>query len=93
MLQYADDTLFFSKASIKSVYHIKVILNYFELASGLKMNFLKSRIRGIGVDQNEILRFAIILNCNVMKSPFKYLGMHVGGVIRGECFGMKWLVE
>jgi len=50
MLQYADDTLFFNKASIKSVYHIKVILNCFELASGLKVNFLKSTISGKGVD-------------------------------------------
>jgi len=39
MLQYADDTLFFGKTSIKSVYHIKVILNCFELASSLKVNF------------------------------------------------------
>ena len=50
MLQYADDTSFFSKANIKSVYHIKVILNCFELISDLKVNFLNSRIRGIEVD-------------------------------------------
>ena len=74
-----DDTLFFSKASIKSVYHIKIILNCFELASGLKVNFLKSRINGIGVDQTEVLFFTAILNCDVMKTPFKYLRMPVRG--------------
>ena len=46
MLQYLDDTLFFDKASIKSMYHIQVILNYFDLASDLKVNFLKSRKAG-----------------------------------------------
>jgi len=39
MLQYANDTLFFYKAKAKSVFVIKVILDCFELASGLKVNF------------------------------------------------------
>jgi len=65
-------------------------MNCFELAFGLKVNFLKSRISEIGVDHTEILHFAAILNSDVMKTPFKYLGMPV---IRGECFGTMWLVE
>jgi len=80
MLQYADDTLFFfCKENIKSVFNIKVMLSFFELASGLKVNFLKSRIGGVGVEQTKILRFATILNCEVKRTPFKYLGMPVGG--------------
>ena len=90
MLQYVDDTLFFfCKANIKNVFNIKVILNYFELVSGLKVNFLKSRLGGVGVDQMMILRFATTLNCEVMRTPFTYLGMPVGGVIRGASFRMK----
>jgi len=50
MLQYAHDTLFFYEVNTKSVFNIKVALNCFELSSGLKVNFLKSRIRGLGVD-------------------------------------------
>ncbi|XP_068483236.1 uncharacterized protein [Phaseolus vulgaris] len=42
MLQYADDTLFFCEANTKSIFNIKAILLYFELASGLKVNFLKA---------------------------------------------------
>jgi len=79
MLQYANDTLFFCEANIKSVFYIKVMLSCFELASGLKANFLKSRIRGVGVEQTKILCFATILNCEVMRTPFKYLGILVGG--------------
>ena len=50
------------------------------------MNFLKSRLGGVRVDQIEILRFATILNCEVMRTPLKYLGMLVRGVIRGGEF-------
>jgi len=32
------------------VFNVKAILNCFELASGLKVNFLKSIIGGVGVD-------------------------------------------
>jgi len=79
MLQYADDTLFFCKANIKSVFNIKIMLSCFELVSGLKVNFLKSRIGGVGVEQTEILSFASVLNCEIMRTPFKYLGLPVGG--------------
>jgi len=78
MLQYADDTLFFCQANIKSVLIIKVILSCFELASSLKVNFLKSSIGGVGVDLFAIQGFTTILNCDVMKKPFKYLGMPIG---------------
>jgi len=50
MLQYADDTLFFCEANVKSVFNIKVILHCFELSSGLRVNFGKSRIGGTGLD-------------------------------------------
>jgi len=70
MLQYVDDTLCFCKANLKRVFNIKVILNYFKLASDLKVNFLKSRIGGVRVDQTAILRFTSILKCDVMKTPF-----------------------
>jgi len=88
MLQYADDTLFFCQTNIKSVFTIKVILSYFELAYGLKVNFLKSSIEGVGIDLFMIWGFASILNCDVMNTPFKYLGMSVGGVMREKLLGM-----
>jgi len=74
MLQYADDTLFFCKASIQSVWTLKVILKCFELASGLKVNYSKSNVGGVGVNSNQTLVFAFILNCDIMKAPFSYLG-------------------
>jgi len=51
MLQYANDTLFFCEVNPKSVFNIKVALNWFELCFGLKVNFLKNRICVLGIDQ------------------------------------------
>jgi len=79
MLQYVDDTLFFCKVKVQSVFVIKVILKCFELASGLKVNFEKSSIGGVGGDLQTVQRCASILNCALMETLFKYLGMLVGG--------------
>ena len=79
MLQYADDTLFFCKANTKSIFNIKAILQCFELSYGLRVNFSKSRIGGLGLSQLSLRSFATILNCDVMASPFVYLGLPVNG--------------
>ena len=93
MLQYADDALFFCEANCKSVFNTKVALNCFELSFGLQVNFMKSRLGGLGVDQLTIQRFATILNCEVMVTPFVYLGMTVGGVIRERRYREEWLID
>jgi len=72
MLQLVDDTLFFSEANTKSVFNIKETSNYFELCYALKVNFLKSRIGGLGINQLMLQHFATILNCDVMVTPFVY---------------------
>ncbi|XP_068466646.1 uncharacterized protein [Phaseolus vulgaris] len=86
MLQFADDTLFLCKASAHSVFVIKAILICFELASGLKVNFQKSSVGRIGCNNLLLQRFATVLNCATMKTPFKYLGMLVGGNHRRSKF-------
>jgi len=79
-------TRFFCKASARSVFVIKVILNCFELASGLKVNFQKSSVGGIGCNNLLLQSFAAVLNCVTMKTPFKYLGMLVGECHRRSKF-------
>ena len=86
MLQYADDTLFFCEANTKSIFNIKAIFQCFELTSGLRVNFLKSRIGGTGVSHISLRSFAVILKCDVMSSPFVYLGLPVGGSHKREVF-------
>lgn len=47
----------------------------------------------MGVDQTTLQRFVAILNCDVMVTPFTYLGMSVGGALREERFGVVWLKD
>jgi hypothetical protein len=39
LLQYADDTLFIGEACVENLWSMKAILKWFELVSGLKVNF------------------------------------------------------
>jgi len=47
------------------------MLNCIELAYDHKVNFLKNRIWGLGVDKYEIQQFVVLLNCDVMNTLFK----------------------
>jgi len=77
MLQFADDTLFMCEDSFSNIFTIKTILRCFELVSGLKINFHKSKL--INVDRNTLGTYAKTLSCNTMWIPFKYLGLEIGG--------------
>jgi len=79
IMQFADDTLFLCEASYSNVVAVKAILRGFELASGLKINFHKSKIAGVNVDNYALSSYAKTLSCAQMGVPFKYLGLEVGG--------------
>jgi len=79
MLQFADDTLFMCEDSYANIFTIKAILRVFELASGLKVNFHKSKLAGIKVGRDLLETYMRTLNCGAMQVPFKYLGLQVGG--------------
>jgi len=79
MLQFADNALFMCEDSFSNVFTIKTILRCFELVSGLKINFHKSKLASINVDRNTLGTYAKTLNCNTMRIPFKYLGLEIGG--------------
>ncbi|XP_038717989.1 uncharacterized protein LOC120011040 [Tripterygium wilfordii] len=77
-LQYADDTILFSSNSTKSLMNLKRVLRCFELISGLKVNYHKSSLVGIGVQADRVTRVADLLQCQT-ELPMKYLGMPLGG--------------
>jgi len=66
MLQFADDTLLMCEDSYDNIFTIKVILRIFELASGLKVNFHKSKLAGIKVGRNSLDIYTRTLNCGAM---------------------------
>jgi len=74
VLQFVDDTLFLCEGSLHNVHTIKAILRCYEIASGLKINFHKSKLAGLNVDRTNLERYAKSLHCSLMRVPFKYLG-------------------
>ncbi|XP_028111966.1 uncharacterized protein LOC114310213 [Camellia sinensis] len=77
-LQFADDTIIFCEATWDEIIMIKRILRYFEIISGLKINFHKSIVCGIGVEEGLVKEFATKLNCLSQRLPFTYLGLPLG---------------
>ncbi|XP_057793331.1 uncharacterized protein LOC131009951 [Salvia miltiorrhiza] len=78
-LQYADDTIFLLAANEGNVNFIKRILLLFQFLSGLKINFDKSNLMAVGVENTCLRRWAGYLNCKEGSLPFNYLGIKVGG--------------
>jgi hypothetical protein len=61
LLQYADDTLFIGEARVENLWAMKAILRWYELVSGLKVNFSKSRLMGVNVAPSFMNGAAIFL--------------------------------
>ncbi|GKV32445.1 hypothetical protein SLEP1_g41054 [Rubroshorea leprosula] len=76
---FADDTVFMGKADVDNLRVVKAILNWFQLISGLKINFGKSYLYGFNVSEGWVKGAVDILRCGVGKMPFTYLGLPVGG--------------
>lgn len=64
-LQFADDTICFIKDSVEQVINLKYVLMIYEKISGLKVNFSKSSLVGIGVNASEVNCYAQLLGCKV----------------------------
>ncbi|OAY71818.1 LINE-1 retrotransposable element ORF2 protein [Ananas comosus] len=75
ILQYADDTLFFSKPKKSAMRNLLFIWKMFEWASGLKINMNKTELYHLGITANRAKRYADILGCRVGSLPFRYLGL------------------
>nr|GFA26439.1 RNA-directed DNA polymerase, eukaryota, reverse transcriptase zinc-binding domain protein [Tanacetum cinerariifolium] len=78
-LFYADDAVFIGEWSNDNLKGILNILNCFSLLSGLVINFKKSHILRIGIGEHIISAAASSIGCSIMNTPFKYLGVLVGG--------------
>ena len=77
-LFYADDALFMGEWSKENSKNLARILRCFHISSGLKVNFSKSQVFGIGADMAETTEWAGILGCVAGSLPFQYLGAPVG---------------
>jgi len=75
ILQYADDTLIFLQGSTNQLLFLKVVLNTFAKPNGLKVNYEKSMLVPINVDDNHLNILANTFASAVGSLPFTYLGL------------------
>lgn len=68
-LQFADDTIFFSKASFEELHSLKLILLVFGRLSRLRINLNKSTLSAINISQDQTTRLASLLECVVSDWP------------------------
>lgn len=77
-LFYADDALFIGDWSKKNISNLARIMRCFHIESGLKVNFNKSKVFGVGVVHAEVCSWADPLGCAPSSLPFTYLGVPIG---------------
>lgn len=78
-IQFANDTICFMKLDEVHIQPLKYIIFNFESIVSPKVNLSKSCLAGIGVEEEQIRRFASLLGCKVGTWSLKYLGLPVGG--------------
>lgn len=78
-LFFADDVMLVGEGNARNMEVIAKALRFFHCISGLKINFDKSSIINIGMDDAEVHQLATSVGCKVESFPFKYLGIPIGG--------------
>ena len=76
-LFFADDALFIGDWSWTNIKSLVSILNCFHRVSGLKINYHKSKLLGIGVPFDEVASLASTTGCHALVSSFCYLGLPI----------------
>nr|GEX15802.1 hypothetical protein [Tanacetum cinerariifolium] len=76
---YADDAVFIGEWSPSNLSGITNILHCFSLLFGLSINLKKSNLLGVRVRSEYVKDAVVSLGCLTMQTPFKYLGVMVGG--------------
>ncbi|XP_058751979.1 uncharacterized protein LOC131625099 [Vicia villosa] len=92
LLQFADDTMVVGRGCWKNLWSIKAIFRGFELLSGLKVNFFKSKIYGVNIKEDFMDRASQFLCCCRNLIPFKFLGIPEGANPR-RCITWKPVFE
>jgi hypothetical protein len=77
-VQYADDTLIIMPACPIQVAVMEDILDNYALPTGLKINFHKSSLIPINLNNNSALDMAGLQGCNIASMPFTYMGLPLG---------------
>lgn len=82
ILHFADDTILTCEASWDNLWCIKAIFRGFELVSGLKVNFFKSNLFGLNLDDSFLHAASTFLSCCIGNVAFKFLGIPFGANLK-----------
>jgi hypothetical protein len=78
IIQYADDTLLIMPADLEQVIALKEVLKVYSDSTGLHINYHKSSMMAINVDDEVMQQLANGFGCQIGTLPFTYLGLAVG---------------
>ncbi|XP_030945912.1 TMV resistance protein N-like [Quercus lobata] len=80
---FADDTLVLCDADLGQILFPRLVLFWFEVVSGLKINMVKSELVPVGVVPN-IADMVDVLGCKQGSLLAKYLGLPLGANVRNR---------
>lgn len=75
VLQYADDTLIVCRGTHADAAKLKLLLDQFSAATGLKINYNKSTIVPLNVDEVDLQPCLEVMGCKREGFPQTYLGL------------------
>ena len=78
IVQYADDTLIIMEGDARQIFLLKTILQNFSDSTGLKVNYSKSMMLPINMNESRLDHLAKTLGCSKGTLPFTYLGLPLG---------------
>lgn len=74
----SDDNIVVGKGSWDNLWCITSIFRFFQLVSGLKVNFHKIKLYDINLKDDFMEAAASFLSCSTDVIPFKFMGIPVG---------------
>jgi hypothetical protein len=78
IVQYADDTLLILQACPIQLAALKILLEDFSLATGLRVNYAKSCLVSVNISDESLHSLAQSFGCATGSLPFTYLGLPLG---------------
>jgi hypothetical protein len=78
VVQYTDDTLLILQADARQLFCLKALLNCFAESTDLKVNYNKSQMIPINIEQTKMQYLAGTFGCIIGSMPFTYLGLPMG---------------
>jgi hypothetical protein len=75
IIQYGDDTLIIMEANVTQLQHLTEVLRTFGATTGLRVNYAKSNLIPINIQESIVHVFTNAPQCQLGALPFTYLGL------------------